>query len=78
MCPRVANSHLEEDLNLIAALLVRAGGMMEDESVALVSRMPEDKDEVAARILRFGEVAADLTALADAAKAMLRISGRQL
>jgi anti-sigma-K factor RskA len=73
----VPNSHANEDIDLIAALLVRAGAIMEDESVALVSRIPDDDETLNARVARFEEVAADFAALAAAAKTLLRISCRQ-
>lgn len=76
MCGRMANLDCQ-DLDVIAALLVRAGAVMEDESVVLVSQVAAEADVVKARALHFVEVAADLIALAAAANALLRISERQ-
>lgn len=55
----------------IVNLLVRAGGTMEDESFPLVTQLPTDPEKIGHRIARLAAVAADLTALATAAKALL-------
>lgn len=59
---------------LIAALLVEAGCVMEDESVALVSGLPTEVASVEGRIARLAQVATDLAALANAASVILRTS----
>lgn len=59
---------------LIAALLLEAGCVMEDESVSLVSALPTEVASVEARIALLAQVAADLAALANAASVILRKS----
>lgn len=70
MCVPVKD--IQSQRGRIAALLVEAGCVMEDESVALVSVLPAEAAFVEARIARLVQVAADLTALANAASAILR------
>lgn len=68
--------HLVEDeahINrMIGDLLVHAGAMMEDECVTLIRRLPSDRRQVIARIDRLKQVTADLSALADAARVLVR------
>ena len=59
-------------LRTIGDLLVRAGALMEDESVALVSRLPAEPALLGERIVRLEQVASDLSALAAAAQALKR------
>ena len=63
-----------ETRNLIGALLVHAGAIMEDESVDLVSRLPDDRAALGRRIARLAQVSADLASLAAAAEALCRKS----
>ena len=59
---------------IIGDLLVRAGALMEDESVPLIMRLPMDRLQVKARIDRLSQIAADLSALANAAEVLVRAS----
>jgi hypothetical protein len=62
----MANSDSKEEIrDLIRGLLVQAGTLMEDESVDLVRRLPDD---------RVAQVSADLAALAAAAEVLCRKS----
>ena len=58
---------------LIGDLLVCSGALMEDESVALIRRLPPDPAELKAILDRFQRVAADLNSLAAAATAVWRL-----
>jgi hypothetical protein len=66
-CPLDAESY-----DLISALVVRAGCVMEDRSVALVCRLPHDRVEAEAIVHLLSETAAELSALGAAAAAILR------
>jgi hypothetical protein len=66
----------DEGYELIVALLLRAGCLMEDQSVAFVSDLPRDPTEIKAAIGRLNETAADLGALAAAAGSILRSASR--
>ena len=59
---------------IIGDLLVCAGTLMEDECAPLIMRLPADRMQVTARIDRLKQVAADLSALADAADVLVRAS----
>lgn len=61
-------------LELIAGLCVRAGTLMEDRSVELVSVMPDDQAILASHIASIEQAGHDLTALAGAAKALHRLA----
>jgi len=56
--------------DLIQALLLGAGRLMEDESVPLALPLPDDPALIAARAARLHQVAADLLALATAAQTL--------
>jgi hypothetical protein len=71
----MANSESEDEIrDLIGGLLVQAGTLMEDESVDLVSRLPDDRVALDQRVARLAQVSADLGALAAAAEALCRNS----
>jgi hypothetical protein len=71
----MANSDFEDEIrDLIGGLLVQAGTLMEDESVDLVSRLPDDRGALDQRIARLAQVSADLSALAAAAQVLCRKS----
>ena len=72
MCPLVEDeAHINR---MIGDLLVRAGELMEDECVPLIMRLPADRLQMTARIDRLRQVAADLSALANAADVLVRAS----
>ena len=72
MCHAMPTSNVDdESYTLIAALLVRAGCLMEDNSVALVTRVSRDPEKLNAAIRHLSETAANLGALAAAASAIL-------
>jgi hypothetical protein len=69
------NSDSEDEFRyVIGGLLVQAGTLMEDESVDLVSRLPDDRVALQRRIDRLAQVSADLAAFAAAAGALIRKS----
>jgi hypothetical protein len=71
----MANSASEDEIRgLIGGLLVQAGTLMGDESVDLVSRLPDDRVALEQRIARLAEISADLGAFAAAAEALRRKS----
>lgn len=71
----MANSGSEGEIReLIGGMLVQAGTLMEDESVDLVRRLPDDHVALEQRIARFAQVSADLAALAAAAETLRRKS----
>jgi len=75
MCPLVEDeAHIDR---IIGDLLVRAGQLMEDECVPLIMRLPADRLQMTARIDRLRQVAADLSALANAADVLVRASNEQ-
>lgn len=58
---------------IIVDLLACAGALMEDESVALVTRVQNDLNQLPARIARLERVASDLATLAAAAGVLVRL-----
>ena len=63
-------------LRLIADLMLEAGRIMEDVSSEFARRLPRSRDGVTERIALLEQSASDLTALAAAARAILRQSER--
>jgi len=62
---------------LIGDLVFFSGALMEDESVALIRRLPPDPAEVKAILDRFQRVAADLNSLAAAAATVWRLRNEE-
>jgi hypothetical protein len=61
-----------DHVNLISALLLEAGRIMEDTSPELALKLPEDPEGASARIVALETAAHHLVALAAAARALLR------
>lgn len=62
----------EETLELIAALCLRAGALMEDRSVELVESLSDDLALIERRIVLIEQAGQDLAAFALAARALVR------
>jgi hypothetical protein len=62
----------ETTRELVAALCVRAGGLMEDQRAELVSRLADDPRIISRRITMLDQTARDLAAFAGVAHSFLR------
>lgn len=63
--------------DLIQALLLETGRLMEDESAELALALPSEPSLIVTRVDHVHRVATDILALADAARALARNMGGQ-
>lgn len=63
--------------DLIHALLLEAGRIMEDESAELALALPREQSLIATRVEHVHRVATDILALTNAARALARNCGYQ-
>jgi hypothetical protein len=73
MVPPMADEPLDEtQIELIQALCLEAGRIMEDASPDLALALPSSRDLIAAQVDRLWGAADEIMALANAARALVR------
>lgn len=72
MLPAMPNSPHDAGTDLIAALCLEAGRIMEDDSVVCALALPASHGEMTARLERLAQASDDITKLVAAAQVMLR------
>lgn len=65
--------HPESRTELIAGLMLEAGGLMEDASPEFALALPSDRDDIAARINKLTKTAEQLQNLANASRTLLAL-----